>query len=238
MPGSSDGRSRGVPIEDSAMSTETHTFTLLLQGADPLTPEHLDAMFEAGCDDATFGRRDSLYYADFDREAPSFAEAVGSAIRAVEGAVPGLKVVRVEPEELVSAAGIAARTGRSRESVRLLIHAKRGPGHFPPPAVWISDRRRLWRWSDVASWLVTYCGDQTAPARTGAFIAALNGALDVRLLAEHVLADTEREQLAWVIEQDASLLQGRAGADLGVARGGGRRAAGEGHSRSRAAASV
>jgi len=55
----------------------------------------LDALFEAGCDDATFGQVDSVGYADFVREAPSFVEAVRSAIEQVES-VPGLRVVRVE----------------------------------------------------------------------------------------------------------------------------------------------
>lgn len=71
------------------------TFTLLLQGISPLTPENLDALFEAGCDDATFGQRGSVFYADFDREAPSFAEAVDSAVTAIESVVPGLRVIRL-----------------------------------------------------------------------------------------------------------------------------------------------
>lgn len=54
----------------------------------------LDALFEAGCDDATFRLVDDVGYADFIREAPSFAEAVRSAIEQVES-IPGLRVVRV-----------------------------------------------------------------------------------------------------------------------------------------------
>ena len=54
----------------------------------------LNALFEAGCDDATFGQVDGVGYAHFVREAPAFAEAVRSAIEQVES-VPGLRVVRV-----------------------------------------------------------------------------------------------------------------------------------------------
>ncbi|MGH2367187.1 MAG: helix-turn-helix transcriptional regulator [Chloroflexota bacterium] len=169
-------------------------------------PDNLNALFDAGCDDATFGQRDSLYYADFDRQAPSFAEAVGSAIRNVEAAVPGLHVVRVEPEELVSASEIAARTGRSRESVRLLIQARRGPGGFPPPVAWIGGRRPLWRWTDVANWFFSCLRDERAATEQASFIAALNGALEVRSRIAYLAAESERAEVARVIAQDAELL--------------------------------
>jgi hypothetical protein len=69
-----------------------HEFSLIITGS--LEAEAtLDALFEAGCDDATFGRVDGVGYADFIREAQSFAEAVRSAIGQVES-VPGLRVVR------------------------------------------------------------------------------------------------------------------------------------------------
>ena len=84
-----------------------YAFTLTLSGCDPLTEAHQDALFEAGCDDATFGKQNGEYFADFTREAATFAEAVGSAIRQVESAVPGLAVVRVERQHLPIAAPAA-----------------------------------------------------------------------------------------------------------------------------------
>jgi hypothetical protein len=81
------------------MTAQTYRFTLWLEGVDPLTPERLDALYEAGCGDATFGRQGDASFGDFDRQAANCADAVGSAIGAVEGAVPGLKVVRVERHE-------------------------------------------------------------------------------------------------------------------------------------------
>jgi hypothetical protein len=186
-----------------ALRTE-YTFTLALQGANPL--EHLDALFSADCDDATFGERDGVYYADFDREAPSLADAVGSAIRDVEKAVPGLMVIRVEPEDLVSASAIAERTGRSRESVRLLIDGKRGPGSFPAPALWASGKRPLWRWVDVVHWFQTYAGQSTTSCDEASFLAALNGALEVRRHAGHLASAKERREVARLISEDAELL--------------------------------
>jgi hypothetical protein len=139
-------------------NTDTYTFRLIMAGADPLTPENLDALYRAGCADATFAKQGSLTYAEFDRVAPAFADAVESAIRDVESAVPGLRVLRVEPDDLVSAADIARRTGRSRESIRLLAKGERGPGQFPLPDIRPGSRHPLWRWSDVMAWWATYLG--------------------------------------------------------------------------------
>jgi len=149
-----------------------HSFTLILDGD---VEAHLDALFEAGCDDATFGYVDGVPYGDFHRVAPTLVDAIASAISAVES-VHGLRVARIEPDDLVTAAEIAERLGRTRESVRLLIAGKRGAGTFPPPVSHLRMRNRLWRWSDVAAWAG---GDASAitAART---IAALNAALELR----------------------------------------------------------
>src|SRR5262245_66171185 len=65
---------------------QTWTFTLVLSGVRELTGEVEDALFEAGCDDALLGSRDAAVYLDFDRQAPSFRDAVLSAIAGVETA--------------------------------------------------------------------------------------------------------------------------------------------------------
>jgi hypothetical protein len=54
---------------------------------------------------ATFGVSEGVQTAEFDREAIEFAEAVASAIRAVESAVPGARVVEVHREHDIAAAG-------------------------------------------------------------------------------------------------------------------------------------
>lgn len=183
-----------------------HSFTLILEGPDPLTDEHLNSLVDAGCDDAMFGARSGVPWAAFDRKAPSLAEAVAGAIRQVEGAVPGLRAVRVEPEELVSAAEIARRVGRTRETVRLWIEAKRGRGNFPPPACTVGPRRTLWRWADVAQWLAS-CGiSEGESVRDALFLSALNGALEVRHVLPRLQAESERRALAYFVAQDAALL--------------------------------
>jgi predicted DNA-binding transcriptional regulator AlpA len=163
-----------------------YEFTLVVQGA--LDDAAVDALFEAGCDDATLGEVDGVAYADFIRQAPSLGEALRSALEQVES-VPGVRVVRVEPDDLVTMSEIAQRLGRSRESVRLLVAGERGPGGFPSPVSHLKARTRLWRWSEVAAWARRH--DQPIDLDGATAIAALNAALTLRTtLAE--LAPAER----------------------------------------------
>lgn len=168
-----------------------HNFTLVITG--PVDGK-LDELYEAGCDDALFGEVDGVQYGEFDREAPNLREAIASAARAVDS-VDGLRVDRVEPEDLVTLSEIAARSGRSRESIRLLIAGERGPGDFPAPASHLRERNRLWRWSDVAEWLGQTENEQFHDAL---FVAALNAALELRH-RQSQLADQERRLVAELV---------------------------------------
>lgn len=153
-----------------------HYFVVVIDGD---VEAKIDDLFEAGCDDATFGSVDGVHYADFERQAPTFQGAVSSAVRDVES-VPGLVVRRIEPDDLVTASEIAERLGRSRESVRLLVAGERGAGTFPAPVSHLRTRNRLWRWSDVAEWANEAGPAEVARAR---FIAAANAALELRAKA-------------------------------------------------------
>jgi hypothetical protein len=157
----------------------TYEFTLLVEGADLQTDQAQDALFKAGCDDATIGVNAGVQHLHFDREASSLAEALVSAITAVEQAVPGVRVVRVAPDEYVTLAEIAMRTGRTRESVRLLATGDRGPGDFPPPAARAEQRVKLWRWAEVAAWLASRLGI-SVPGSPDPAMSAVNGLLQAR----------------------------------------------------------
>jgi hypothetical protein len=160
---------------------KTYTFTLFVHGADVLSDESMDALFEAGCDDATFGARDGAQYGEFDREATGFSAALSSAIHDMTNALPGLEVVRVEPDDLVSMATIAERSGRSRESIRLLAAEQRGPGGFPPPIAYVDQKTRLWHWPDVAHWLTEHDKAKLdVDPEAADLVAALNAAYDLR----------------------------------------------------------
>jgi len=156
-----------------------YEFTLLVEGADLQTDQAQDALFEAGCDDSTIGMIAGVQHLHFDREASSLAEALVSAITAVEQAVPGVRVVRVAPDEYVTLAEIAVRTGRTRESVRLLATGDRGPGDFPPPAARAEQRVKLWRWAEVARWFASRLG-ASVPGSPDPALSAVNGLLQAR----------------------------------------------------------
>jgi hypothetical protein len=81
----------------AAIATRIHSFTLTLVGVSELTPAMADAIFAAGCDDATPASSGGVVGVGFDREAESLGDAIGSAIKDVERA--GLAVARVEVDE-------------------------------------------------------------------------------------------------------------------------------------------
>jgi hypothetical protein len=75
-----------------------HSFAVVIDGVDLTGPgsSDADALYEADCTDALLTSSGGTQRAVFDREAPSFADAVASAITAIESAVPGARVVAVE----------------------------------------------------------------------------------------------------------------------------------------------
>ena len=126
-----------------------HVFTLVL--AQEPTDEQLVALVEAGCDDAAFGVEHGLAVAEFDREAPTLADAIASAVLGVESA--GLRAVRVLDDDLLTLADIADRIGQSRESIRRYATGQRGNGGFPPPVNPARGGSTFYRWSEVVPWL-------------------------------------------------------------------------------------
>ena len=158
-----------------------HSFTLVLSGFTVIDEDVEDRLFEAGCDDALLSTRDGVPFLDFERDADSLLSAIMGAIADVEGAGLNVRVIRVEPDELVTASEIAERTGRSRESIRLLAAGKRGMGGFPPPVRGLKSRMRLWRWAEVIAWMAEHDGAAQSEAVSHAHtIAAVNGALELR----------------------------------------------------------
>ena len=156
----------------------TYQFTLIVEAPDLQSDDLVEALYEAGCDDALIGRVDDTQYLDFDRESLSLEEAILSAVADVEH-VDGVEVIRLADAGLVSMTEIAARIQRTRESVRLLIAGERGPGGFPAPVTDPRNRYRLWRWFDVERWLASYLEQQQPPTDDHA-AAAINAVLELR----------------------------------------------------------
>ncbi len=156
----------------------------------------LDELFEAGCDDASFGSVDGVWHAAFDRESTSLEEAIASAIADVSS-VEGVEVERVEPDDIVTISEIAERLGRSRESIRLLVSGQRGDGDFPAPFSHSRDRNKLWHWFEVAEWAenkgIPFRAVSGQAARS---ITAINSALDLKSAFDAGLPQSTREVIA------------------------------------------
>ena len=71
-----------------------YDFSLVVSNRVELTESVADALYAAGCDDATPGTCEGILTVDFHREAVSLEEAIRTAIGNVRSA--GLEVARVE----------------------------------------------------------------------------------------------------------------------------------------------
>ena len=182
--------------------TPLHNFTFVLGPQEQITDDVIDQILEA-CDDALVGGRDQQAIVEFDREAPRFADAVISALQDIEQ-IPGIRVMKIEPDELVGLSAIAARLGRSVESIRLLAAGERGPGGFPSPAARVDAKTRLWEWSAVAQWWYDNMNaDEATPLLASAgFLASLNDALDLRARAQG-LDDSEKRAVSGIVREAA-----------------------------------
>lgn len=160
------------------------TFRLTVAGIE-LADEQLNALFEAGCDDAAFSReRDGSVLGLFDREAQTQEDAVLSAIDDVERASIGASVIRVaQDDDWLTASEIAKRVGRSRQSIGQLVRGDRGPGGFPAPIAREGLANPLWAWVEVEAWFEQYepeAAPAGGPTLSPDFLAEVNDRLDLR----------------------------------------------------------
>lgn len=128
----------------------THQFTILLEGRHDL--ESLAESVYEVCDDCLVSSCRDVATIDFMREDDSFENAMVAALCTLFKL--GLRVSRVQPDDLVTEAEIAARIDQSRQSVHLYVTGSRGPGAFPLPAAKAKGSSPLWHWHEVLHWLV------------------------------------------------------------------------------------
>ncbi len=162
-----------------------HDFALVLTGITDLTPEAEDALFEAGCDDATLSVRFGGAFLTFSRSASTLKDAILSAIRDVRRAGIGADVLRIDNCDLVTQADIARRIGRSRQLVHQYITGKRGPGGFPRPVCLITEGTPLWMWCEVAYWLRQNNMIKEEDLRDAEQVALINSVLDFLHQQQH-----------------------------------------------------
>ena len=113
----------------------------------------LDALFEAGCDDATVGvGRLGQIALDFARDATTARKAIASAIADVKRAIPKGAFIAADPD-LVGLADIASLVGMTRQNLqKYATNAIKAPAvAFPPPVVLGNDAK--WRLAEVEPWL-------------------------------------------------------------------------------------
>lgn len=138
---------------------------------------------------------DGSFLYEFDREAPSLPDALAMALSELGEALPEATVLRVHEYDLASMSDIAARAGRTPESIRLLVNGKRGPGGFPPAIGDLNGRMKVWRWTDVALWFEETLREPLPDTADSAFLQAFNDALEIRRLASR-LDERERQVVA------------------------------------------
>ena len=133
---------------------ENYTFVLnfTLPGRDASPEQYLDALYDAGCDDAVVGvGQYGMIGLDFTRAAASAEDAIRSALANVLTAIPGAILVRAGPD-LVGLTEMAAIFGFSRQNMRKYATGQSGgSAAFPLPVV--LGEPSLWHLAEIVAWL-------------------------------------------------------------------------------------
>jgi hypothetical protein len=101
MPVGCKGKLTLVHIEKARPMT-CWEFTLILRDVAEMTDSMANALYEAGCDDATVGSSSGVARVSFSREAATLQDAILSAVRDVQQAGCEIARVEIERDELVA----------------------------------------------------------------------------------------------------------------------------------------
>ena len=111
--------------------------------------DYLDALYEAGCDDATIGMGKIGYISvDFIREAEYCYDAIESAIANVKKAIPHAKLIYVSPD-LVGVKELSLIFECTRQNIQK--HASK----LSFPTSVYKGNQTLWHLDNVLDWFVT-----------------------------------------------------------------------------------
>ena len=128
-------------------------FVLMFSLANPADDpqDYTESLGTAGCTDALVGVGQlGIVALDFARQASSARSAVTSAIKDVQSAIPGAKLVEASPD-LVGLSEVAEILGFSRQYLRKL--AQRSVTSFPTPIH--QGRPSIWHLAPVLRWFET-----------------------------------------------------------------------------------
>ena len=92
-------------------------------------------------------------------DAETAEDAAFALVEIIVDVFPDARPSRLD-QDLVSIPDIAGRVDRTRESVRLLVDGKRGPGSFPSPVGTVGDGIRIWPWAVVVEWFAEALGEE------------------------------------------------------------------------------
>ena len=134
---------------------ETFTVSLVVENVE-LTDEVLDGLFGA-VEDVVPSSIDGVVKITAPVEASDDESAAFQLVDQIQAVLPHAVPVRLD-QDLVSIPDIAERTERSRESIRLLVDGKRGPGGFPSRVGTVGDAIRVWPWAVVTDWFRSALG--------------------------------------------------------------------------------
>lgn len=156
------------------------TLKFALPGASTDADSLADRLFAGGCDDALVGTGLAGRLAlQFDRRAKTAAEAVFSALAAVQRALPEARLVEVSPD-LVGLSDIAALLNFSRQNMRKLMLTHRAT--FPLPVH--DDKIAIWHLAQVLAWFGEYQGRTVSEAIQE--IAGISMQLNIARSARHL----------------------------------------------------
>jgi hypothetical protein len=131
-----------------------YEFTLKFKLPDPTTDTdmYVDALYEAGCDDAIIGTGTNGFIAlDFIREAPSAYDAMSSAINDVRKAIPRAEIVEASPD-FVGVTDVANLLGCSRQNIQKLLSKSISDR---PPAVY-GGAQSVWHLLELLTWMMEH----------------------------------------------------------------------------------
>jgi predicted DNA-binding transcriptional regulator AlpA len=129
----------------SQMSEYEFTLTFSLPEAEGQPEQYLDALYEAGCDDALIGIGQTGSIAlEFVREADSANAAIGSAVENVKTAIPDAELIEAKPD-LVGLSDVAQILNCTRQNVRKYMKS-----HLDFPKPIHTGKTSLWHLFDLA----------------------------------------------------------------------------------------
>lgn len=155
-------RPAGVGRSETPMHDFEFVLTFALPHAGESAEDYLDALFEAGCDDASVGvGQAGMIGLDFTRRAPSAEVALRSAIKEVGAAIPGARFVQAGPD-LVGLSDMAEMFDCSRQNMRkYATGSSKSRAAFPLPTV-LGDPT-LWHLAEIIAWLGSNTAMQPSP---------------------------------------------------------------------------